>query len=388
MSAGTLARMPQGITSIALVLFVRAETGSYATAGAVAAAFALGSGAGAPLAGRLIDRRGQRSVLIQLCLVHCGGILTVVALTYAGPPTGLLIASALIGGLATPPIGSALRTLWPTLMRDDPALIPTAFALDGVMIELVFVTGPLLVAAANALLSPAAAIVLGTVLVVAGTLMFTSAPPSRDWIAPEGTGAHGPLGVLRSPGIKTLILTVGPFGFVFGAMEVVLPAFAETHGSRAVAGVLLAVWSLASATGAVVYGARASTTTVPVRVTFARFACLLPLGTLPLLAAPSVLGMALLLVPAGMLIAPLLTAGNQMVADVAPASMATEAYTWPITSLVVGVSLGNAVAGGLVEARGWRTALVAGLIVCGLGGLAAVTRTETLKPLGESIPSG
>ena len=62
LGAAVLARMPIGIDSLGMVLFVRAETGSFARAGLVAAAFGLGGGFSAPALGRLIDRHGPARV--------------------------------------------------------------------------------------------------------------------------------------------------------------------------------------------------------------------------------------------------------------------------------------------------------------------------------------
>ncbi len=53
-----ITRLPFAINGLAVILFLRAETGSFATAGLAAGALALGAGIGAPLAGRLVDRRG------------------------------------------------------------------------------------------------------------------------------------------------------------------------------------------------------------------------------------------------------------------------------------------------------------------------------------------
>ena len=68
--------------------------------------------------------------------------------------------------------------------------------------------------------------------------------------------------------------------------------------------------------------------------------------------------MALLVIPAGCCIAPLLATRNELVGGVAPPGMRTEAYTWPITSFVGGIAVGAALCGALVEGPGWRTAFV------------------------------
>ena len=183
--AALIARLPIGIDSIAIVLFLRERTGSYAAAGIVSAAFALGGGAGAPLSGRLIDRFGHRRVLVPLALVHGGGLVLLVGLALLDAPVALLLPVALVGGAAIPPISSTMRPLWGPLLDHDPELLPAAYALDSIIIELVFTIGPLLTAIATALLSPAAALCLAAVLVVGGTLAFTASPPTHAWPCPR-----------------------------------------------------------------------------------------------------------------------------------------------------------------------------------------------------------
>ena len=53
-----LARFPIGINALALILYLREQTGSYAVAGVVAGGLAAGAGVGAPVQGRLVDRFG------------------------------------------------------------------------------------------------------------------------------------------------------------------------------------------------------------------------------------------------------------------------------------------------------------------------------------------
>jgi predicted MFS family arabinose efflux permease len=197
----------------------------------------------------------------------------------------------------------------------------------------------------------------------------------------EEASDHGPWGALRSPGIRTLVLCTLPMGFCFGAMEVTLPAFSEDHGARSLAGVLVATWSLGSAAGGLLYGARHWSG--PAGKRYARLAALLPIGYLPLAAAPSMgvmFGLALL---AGVCIAPTLTAGNQIAGDVAPPGAETEAYTWPVTSLVVGLAIGNWSAGAIVEAADWQAAFLVSAGGAGLSALLAAARWRTLgRPQG------
>ena len=62
--AAFVGRLPIGMMSLSIVLLVSQETGSYATAGAVAASQALAGAISSPLLGRLIDRVGQTPVLV------------------------------------------------------------------------------------------------------------------------------------------------------------------------------------------------------------------------------------------------------------------------------------------------------------------------------------
>ena len=377
MFAALVARLPIGIDSLAIVLFLRERTGSYATAGLVAACFALGNGAGSPLAGRLVDRFGQAEVLVPLALVHAVGLALLVALGLADAPVALLVPTALVAGLAIPPISATMRPLWRPILGDAPELLPAAYALDSVSIEVVFVLGPLLTAFATAVLSPVAALVLSALLIVAGTIAFTASPPSRAWRPDPGTGeGRGWLGALASPGLRTLVAVTLPLGFCFGAMEVTLPAFSEDMASRAWAGVLLAVWSLGSAVGGIVYGARVGNT--PLARTYIRLAAVLPLTFLPLAANPTVWVMPALCLVAGCVISPVLASGNQLAGDVAPAGALTEAFTWPVTALIVGIAAGNGAAGALVESTDWRVSFLVGAACATIGSVLAFTRRATL----------
>ena len=374
--ATLLARFPIGINALAIVLYLRAERGSFAVAGAVAGALAAGSGIGAPIQGRLVDAFGQRRVLVPLGAVHAAALGALVASTEAGAPVAVLVAFGFLAGFAIPPTSSVLRSMWPDLLRDRPQLIQAAYALDSVLIELIFVAGPLLTALIATVLAPPAALVLSAVSVVIGTVAFTALPPSRAVRPQPDRPRAGVLGALGSPGVRTLVLTSLPAGVAIGICEVTLPAFSHASGAAAAAGILLAVWSLGSAAGGLVYGALPNRP--PLQRVHLAVSALLPVSLLPMAAASSVGAMALLVIPAGMFIAPLLATRNELVGWVAPEGARTEAYTWPVTAFVGGIAVGSALAGVIVESASWRTAFVAAAAIAAAGALIAVARRHTV----------
>jgi MFS family permease len=367
-------RLPIGINGLAMVLFLREQTGSFTVPGAVAGGLALGIGAGAPFMGRLVDRQGTR-VLVPVAVLNAVTLLGLLALGFADAPAAILIAVAVLCGAMYPPSPSVLRSRYPSLLAHEPGLVPRAYALDSVLLELTFVIAPLITAVLVAVLEPAAAIVFSAAAILVGTVAFAASLPDDGERLPGSGG--GLLGALRSPGILTLVVTMLPVGFGFGAIEVALPAFSADEASPELAGVLIAVWSLGSAAGGFVYGAR------PRRMALAalhlRLTLLLPLAFLPILLSPSVAVMAIVLVPAGALIAPLIATRNELASTTAPVGTKTEALTWPLTALVSGIALGAATGGALIDAYDWHAAALSAVVATAIGGAVATARRHTLR---------
>ncbi|MQA73570.1 MAG: MFS transporter [Solirubrobacterales bacterium] len=357
LAATTVARLPIGINGLAVVLYVREVTGSFAIAGLATGALALGTAVMAPLAARLVDRRGAR-MLIPLAFGHAGSLLALWALGSAGAPGAALAAAAFSAGAAFPPSGAVLRSRWPDLIR-DPGMLRTAYAFDSVVVEFAFVTGPLLTAVLVALVGPQAALGVSAALVLVGTTAFLDRLPGARAPRERAEAHRGILGPLGQPAILVVALTTLPVGFCLGAVEVALPAFSDGHGSPALAGILLAVWSGASGVGGLVFGARHLRSGLV--ETYLAIALLFPLACLPLVAASSPLAMAALAVLAGLPIAPLIASRNQLVGARAPRGAGAESFTWLLTALVAGSALGAAVTGALAEADSWRLGVLVGV---------------------------
>ena len=377
LGAAVLARMPIGIDSLGMVLFVRAETGSFARAGLVAAAFGLAIGVSAPALGRLIDHYAHARVMLPLAALHAASLGGLVALGVTGAPTGALVACALAAGLSSPPVGSVVRPLLSGLLSREEDLLPTAYALDGIAIELVFVTGPLLTAAIVVVASPAVALLVACGFVILGTVVLVTTPASRAWRPDARRHERHLLGALASPGVRTIVAATAPVGFALGATEVTMTAFAADHGSRAAAGALMAAWAAGSGVGGLAYGGREHASAPGPR--WVRLAALFPLCSLPLLLAPSILAMAPLALIAGLCLAPYMAAANQLVGDVAPPGAVTEAFAWPITAIGLGAAGGSAVAGAIAQSWGWRPGFGAVVIAGTVTALIALAGRATVR---------
>ncbi len=188
--ATLIGRLPIGISGLAILLYVEEVSDSFAAAGLCAGALALGSAAGAPFQGRLIDRRGV-AMLLPLAIAHAAGLLTIWVAGEAGAPVALLAAASLVAGTAIPPVSSVLRSRWPYLLRGRPELMAGAFALDSVMIELIFVTGPLITTVVVATVGPQYALIVSAACVLFGTSLLLTGLAGRP--GPERTETGRPV---------------------------------------------------------------------------------------------------------------------------------------------------------------------------------------------------
>jgi MFS family permease len=352
---GLLARIPIGMGGVALILYVHSKTGSFGAAGVVAGAFTIGLGLTGPPLARLVDRHGSKWVVVPGSIVMAAALAAVVVLGELGAGTLPLAAAGFLAGSASIPIGGILRQRWVGIV--GPGELPTAYALDSVLIEVLFVGGPLLAGVLAATVGTAEALFVAGGLGILGALgfaRFSTVPPGSDPDAER----HW-LGALVSPTLRLLVLSTLPLAGTFGALDVTLPAFGAHHGAAALGGPFAAALAFGSGIGGLLYGARPGFFGPPRRA-LATLGVLMTLTCLPLPAASSIPEMFVFAVLAGLCIAPQMTLRNQVVQKKLAAGTVTEAFTWLSLAITVGASIGSAVVGPLVEAAGWRAgALVA-----------------------------
>jgi MFS family permease len=378
LASSIIARLPLPMLGIGVLVHARQLTGSFAAAGLVAGSYAIATGVGGPLLGRLVDRRGQTAVLL-VSAAASAALLAVLAVLPDGAALWLLIVLAAGTGLATPPAGASVRALLPALWS-DPGQLRKGYALDATAVELTWVCGPPLALGIGALWSTGAAVAAAGGLMVLGTTAFAAEPVSRSW-RPAGSEHRRRGGSLSAPGMRTLVMALVAVGVLFGAVEVAVAASAETLASPALGGPLLGVWGLGSLVGGVIATRRGGGAHSPAGLTVVLAA--LAAGHLMLIAAAgSVLALAAVLLVAGAAIAPTYASVYGMVERVAPQGTVTEAFAWLATAAAVGTAAGAGLAGPLAEHSGPSAAFV----LAGGAGLLAVL-IAALRGCSLAVPA-
>jgi MFS family permease len=372
LAMAVLARMPLGTVTLAMLLHVRALTGSFATAGAAVGVYLGAAATTAPFVGRWIDRHGPRTALIVTGIVCPAALLVLWLAKPLGLATPMLWTAAGVAGAFSPPISVLTRTMWRHRFADESAR-KTAFALDGVLIEFSFTAGPILIALLLSIGSPAIAFGAAFVFMSLAVPTFVASPALRYWHHDAHAERHL-LGPLTEPRLLAVFATTFLLTIALGLLEVAYPGFAVKAHRPPLAGLLIATNSIGSAIGGLIYGGLhiALARERQLRVMLALL--VLPLALQSLIASASLL--ALVGFVAGLCIAPSLTVVTLLISSYAPARYATEAFTWSATCIVSGIGAGNALGGLLLERYDAAIAFAAS----GVAALLAAGCACTLRP--------
>ncbi|WP_447645732.1 MFS transporter [Nocardioides zeae] len=197
-ATGLVARIPISTVSLGIVLLVSQQTGSYGLAGAVSAVYVLANAVLAVLHGRLADRVGQARALAPAITVFGVAGVAVVLTVVADAPTWTTYAAAAVTGGSLPQVGSCVRARWAHVLRGDARGVQTAFALEAVVDEAVFITGPIIVTFLATLWHPAAGILAAVATGVVGTLALTAQRRTQPPVTPHDAST-GPARRCPSP---------------------------------------------------------------------------------------------------------------------------------------------------------------------------------------------
>ncbi|MEG9247652.1 MFS transporter [Arthrobacter sp. Soc17.1.1.1] len=420
---GMIARFPHSAAGVLLTLHVvQTLDRGYAEAGAVAAVVTIGIAVGAPWRGRRIDDVGLRRALIPSVVAEAIVWSVAPHLSYQW-----LLVAALIGGLFTLPAFSVIRQALGVLVDGDRRR--TAFTLDAISTEVVFMAGP----AVGVVLATQVSSVLGLTLVgiaaaSAGLFLMWVDPPTRSEQLHDAARVTGPItepvtGPVPAPGpavlggapadlvgyrdttagrrpsmlrrgvrrafpwltgplVLVMVIAAGA-GLALSGSEVGIVAALELAGKEGQLGLVFVAWCAASVVGGLLYGALHR----PVPPSL----LLLGMGllTLPMGFAQDTLSLALLSIPPGLLCAPVLSAASEKVADLVAEDRRGEAMGWYGSALTSGVALGAPVAGLLIDATGpWGGFTAVSVVSAAIGAVGYLAGRRSLRsPAASGQPA-
>ena len=376
--SSVVGRLPSGMFSLAILLFVHGSTDSFLAAGVAVGAFSLAGALIGPLLGAQVDRHGQTRVLLGAALAQAGLLVALVLIGVenpAHPPVAAIVALAALAGGALPPIGGCVRALWSEVAHGEE--LQTAYALDATTQETIWTLGPLLVGVTAGFISPAAAVLLCAALTVAGAFYFATSKLSRGWRADRRERTRG--SALRaSPNLRMMLYTVVLAGVVIGAVEVGLPAQAVQQGARWSSGPLLALFSLGSMIGGLIYSARGWALEIGRR--YSAILIAMAIAVAPLIVVHALAPVFALSVLAGLCLAPMISCQFSLVGALAPEGTVTEAFTWHRAATVAGMAGGSALGGSLIDAHGPGGAFALGCVGVAAAAALAVAGRRRITP--------
>jgi MFS transporter len=271
-----------------------------------------------------------------------------------------------VAGLATPPLGASMRSLWAGLVP-DPELRQAAFAIDAVAVDAAFILGPSIAAGVIAVASPSASLAVCVALTLIGSAVYAGSAASRGWRGSPAHERHS--SPLRSRGVLVLMGAALGVGTAVGATEISITAFASEHGAAEVGGTLVAIQAAGSVLGGLWFGARRWRMPPGERLPAAALA--FALGLAPLVAVPSLVAAFPLMALSGLALAPIISVIYMLLDSLAPSGTAVEATGWVLMAIVTGAALGNGLAGVAVSEASPHTGLLVGLA----GGLITLGST-------------
>lgn len=381
-SLGFVARMPISMTGLGALLLVSAETGRYGIAGITAGVLSLSFALVSPLVARLVDRFGQAAVLRPAVLVYAAAGVGFVVVVEAGTPVWTWLVLAALTGASGPNIGSMVRARWAGVL-DDPVQRQTAFAFESVVDEIVFVTGPPLVTFLATVVSPPVGFLTAVIFGLVGGLGLATLTSTQPQVAKATGGPRAPRGLLE-PGLVAVALTYVAVGTVFGAMDVVVVAYADEVGRIELSGLVLAVYAAGSLVAGLVYGAISWRRGLAGRFVLTCMA--FGLAGFGFLLVDSLLVLAGLAFLAGVTIAPVLVSGMSLVESRVPRASLTEGLAWVTAALTFGVTLGASIGGSAVDRIGAQDSFVVQTVAAAMTAVLAVAGYLVIRATSRRGP--
>jgi NAD(P)-dependent dehydrogenase (short-subunit alcohol dehydrogenase family)/MFS family permease len=240
--------------TVGVLMLVVHATDSVGFGGLTSAAVGIGVVIAGPVMGDLVDRHGQRRVLVPVGLAN--GILLALfpLVATAEAPPGVILAAALAIGLTGPQAAamsrSRLLAIVAARIAPERRTKTTArlMSYESAADETAFVIGPFLVGILAALIAPWAPIAVAAALSFGFVLAFALHPTARLLESrAEAAAERAAFRAVLTPSMLVLVAATFGVGMFFGSALTSLTAFARAAGDEAQAGLLYGLMGIGSA---------------------------------------------------------------------------------------------------------------------------------------------
>ncbi|MDH0615241.1 MULTISPECIES: MFS transporter [unclassified Agrobacterium] len=368
-AAGFFARLPIAMAPIGIVAMLSQTHGEYWLAGAVSATFALTNAALSPQISRLVDRRGQSSVLIPATIVSVIAFAALIIATNQRWPVWTLFLFAFLAA-TMPSIPAMMRARWTEIFRDRPEL-NTAFAFESAADELVYISGASLSVGLAVSLFPEAGMMISTTFLALGTFAFLLQRSTEPRVRPVESGRRQRSAIFLRP-VQIITLALIFVGSTFATAEVSAVAITKALGQPEAASLVIGVYAIGSFVVGLILGAL--NPKLPLQRQLLIAVSVLALTALPLLVANTTVALlAFAVFLSGVAISPIFITAFGLIERRVPESMLTEGVTWVMTGIGIGMALGAFVSGWVIDnfgpGNGFWVSIVASLSTVAIIGL-------------------
>ncbi|WP_292797191.1 MFS transporter [Microbacterium sp. UBA6633] len=367
-----IARLPFAMMVVGVLTVVVSARGSLSLGGLTSAAVGLGTACFGPLLGAAADRFGQRTVLLALAVGNAAMLLLFTAVVYGPAADGFVLLAAIGIGATAPQVAPLSRSRLVTIIGEWMPAERRARTVSGTMAyesaadETVFVFGPFLVGVLASALAPWAPLVGAAALTLVFVGAFALHPSGRHVSQDRTDDGRAPSAVsdLFRPQLLIVVLGILGVGIFFGTMLTSLTSFMADLGAPEQAGLLYGVMGVGSALLAL--GVAWLPVRFSLRARWLVFSGILLAGSLLLGIVDSPAGMMLALAIMGIGIGPTLVTQYSFGAARSPRGRSATVMTMLGSGVIVGQSIGAAVAGEIAESLGTSAALVLPMIAAGI----------------------
>ncbi len=346
--AGFIARMPLPMMGIGIITMLSQLDAGYALAGAVSATFVLTYALASPQISRLVDQLGQSRILPFATMISIAGIIMLLMCAYYQLPSWTLFIGALLAG-SMPSMSAMVRARWSAIYTGQPEL-QTAYSLETVLDEVSFITGPPLSVGLSVMIFPQAGPLAAAILLAIGVLCLVMQRDSEPAIEDRFSVLHNSRSVIKLSGVRSLIFLMIMMGFIVGTIDIVSVAFAELKGHPAAASLILSTYAVGSCLAGLLFGALKFN--LSGRNLLLLGALATALAILPVLMINTIMGLSMVVFVSGLFFAPTMIVAISLVEAMVPSHKLTEGITWLLAGLNIGVAMGAALAGQLIDLHG------------------------------------